>query len=62
MSGDGQTWTAVAAGAGIATPGQPGRSFPIPTSTTRYLKITGTGFGADTFGDHYLQFGEIEAW
>ncbi|HEX8865705.1 MAG TPA: discoidin domain-containing protein [Lentzea sp.] len=62
VSGDGQTWTAVATGAGIATPGQPGRSFPIPTSTTRYLKITGTGFGADSFGDYYLQFGEIEAW
>ncbi|MET9626628.1 discoidin domain-containing protein [Lentzea sp. NPDC006480] len=62
VSGDGQTWTAVASGAGIATPGQPGRSFPIPTSTTRYLKITGTGFGADSFGDYYLQFGEIEAW
>ncbi|MEV8626419.1 hypothetical protein [Streptomyces sp. NPDC051079] len=44
---------------GYARPGAAARTFSFAQTKARYVKITGTRLGADQFGDHYLQLGEI---
>ncbi|MEU6932903.1 discoidin domain-containing protein [Streptomyces sp. NPDC046374] len=59
VSADNTTWTTVADEYGYARAGAAARTFSFAQTKARYVKITGTRLGADQFGDHYLQLGEI---
>ncbi|MEV6604822.1 discoidin domain-containing protein [Kutzneria sp. NPDC051319] len=59
-SSDGQQWTQLASGAGTAVAGSGARTLTYPSTTVKYIKVSGSGFKPDSHGDYYMQFGEVE--
>lgn len=60
-STDGQTWTNLATGPGTPITGAGGaRRLTFPSTNVTRVKVTGSGFKSDQFGNYYMQLGEIE--
>ena len=61
-STDGTTWTQLASGPGTPIAGTAARRLSFPSTGLQYVKVTGSGFKADPFGNYYMQIGEIEVY
>ncbi|MBB5890741.1 discoidin domain-containing protein [Kutzneria kofuensis] len=57
----GKTWTQLANGSGMPIASAGGaRRLTFPATNFSAVKVTGSGFKADQFGNYYMQLGEVE--